>query len=264
MAENVQIGILGCMGRMGQALTEEFLKTEGVTIVAGSEIASHPGIGKPIPGLDVPLADTAEHVFHEADVVIDFTPPGQTATHAALARETETALVVGTTGLTLADHAALDRAAEAVPIMQAGNYSLGVNLMMALVRDAAKRLGTDWDIEIVEMHHRHKVDAPSGTALMLGEAAAEGRGKPLDELRTKAREGITGERTEGTIGFSAVRGGAVIGEHDVVFASDSERLTIRHRAENRGLFAAGAVKAALWLAGKGAGRYSMTDVLDLK
>jgi len=234
MAENVQIGILGCMGRMGQALTEEFLKTEGVTIVAGSEIASHPGIGKLIPGLDVHLADTAEHVFHEADVVIDFTPPGQTATHAALARETGKALVVGTTGMTAADHAALDRAAEAAPIMQAGNYSLGVNLMMALVRDAAKRLGTDWDIEVVEMHHRHKVDAPSGTALMLGEAAAEGRARPLDEVRTKAREGITGERKEGTIGFSAVRGGAVIGEHDVVFASDSERLTISHPLKTGG------------------------------
>ncbi|NVJ71304.1 MAG: 4-hydroxy-tetrahydrodipicolinate reductase [Alphaproteobacteria bacterium] len=263
MAGNVQIGILGCMGRMGQAITAEILKSDLADFVAGSEIASHPGVGKPIPGTDVMLADSAEHVFHEADVVIDFTSPGLTSAHAALAAETGTALVVGTTGMTKADDAALDRAAESVAVMQAGNYSLGVNLMMALVRDAAKRLGTDWDIEIVEMHHKHKVDAPSGTALMLGEAAAEGRGKPLDDLRTPAREGMTGERKEGTIGFAALRGGAVIGEHDVVFASESERLTISHRAENRGLFAAGAVKAALWVAAKGPGRYAMADVLDL-
>lgn len=263
MAESVNIGIVGCMGRMGQAILEIVLKTPGTHFVAGSEIASHPAIGQPIADTGVVLADSAEHVFHEADVVIDFTPPGQTATHAALAVETDTALLIGTTGLTAADQKALDVAAASVPVMQAGNYSLGVNLMMALVRDAAKRLGTEWDIEVVEMHHKHKVDAPSGTALMLGEAAAEGRGKPLLALRADVREGITGEREEGSIGFAALRGGAVIGEHDVVFASDNERLTISHRAENRGLFAAGAVKAALWLGKAKPGRYAMTDVLGL-
>lgn len=264
MADTVGIGILGCMGRMGQAILQVVQATDDLDFVAGSEIASHGGIGKPVPGTDVLLADTAEHVFHDADVVIDFTPPGQTATHAALAASTGTALVVGTTGMTGADHAALDAAAKNVPIMQAGNYSLGVNLMMALVRDAAKRLQAGWDIEIVEMHHKHKVDAPSGTALMLGEAAAKGRGKPLESLRTPAREGMTGEREDGTIGFSALRGGSVIGEHDVIFASGSERLTISHKAENRGLFAEGAVRAALWLASQGAGRYSMMDVLDIQ
>ncbi|NVJ99766.1 MAG: 4-hydroxy-tetrahydrodipicolinate reductase [Alphaproteobacteria bacterium] len=263
MVETVGIGILGCMGRMGQAITEVVLRTDGATLLAGSEIASFPGIGQNIGGTDIAIADTAEHVFHEADVVIDFTPPGQTSAHAALAASTGTALVVGTTGLTDADHWALDRAAEQASIMQAGNYSLGVNLMMALVRDAASRLADGWDIEIVEMHHKHKVDAPSGTAIMLGEAAAEGRGKPLSDLRTKAREGITGEREDGTIGFAALRGGSVIGEHDVIFASGSERLTISHKAENRGLFAEGAVRAALWVAHQGHGRYSMKDVLGL-
>lgn len=263
MAESVRVGILGCMGRMGQAILAEVQNAHGVVFVAGSEIVSHPAIGQSVPGTEIPLADTAEHVFHEADVVIDFTPPGQTALHASLASSTGTPLVVGTTGMTEADDHALTRASETVAVIQAGNYSLGVNLMMALVRDAAKRLDEDWDIEIVEMHHKHKVDAPSGTALMLGEAVAEGRGKALDDLRTKAREGITGDREPGSVGFSALRGGSVIGEHDVIFASENERLTISHKAENRGLFAAGAVKAAQWLAARAAGRYSMADLLDL-
>jgi 4-hydroxy-tetrahydrodipicolinate reductase len=249
------------MGRMGRAITTRIITEEGAAFVAGSEIAAHEGIGRLVPGTDVALTDSAEAVFRAADVVIDFTPPGQTAAHAALAAAAGTAYVVGTTGLTAADDRAMDAAGARVPLIQAGNYSLGVNMLMLLVREAAVRLGTDWDIEVVETHHRHKVDAPSGTALMLGEAAAEGRGKPLASLRTPAREGITGERTEGSIGFSAIRGGAVIGEHDVIFASESERLVLSHKAENRGLFADGAVRAALWLAACGPGRYSMADML---
>ncbi len=256
-----RIGIIGCMGRMGQAILTRVQSDPAAAFSAGSEIASHPLAGSLVPGTDVVVANSAEAVFRDADVVIDFTPPGQTAAHAALAVETATPYVVGTTGLTAADHMALTVAGERVAVIQAGNFSLGVNMLMALVREAASKLDPSWDIEVVEMHHRHKVDAPSGTALMLGEAAAEGRGKSLEELRTPAREGITGERTDGTIGFAALRGGAVIGEHEVIFASESERLVLSHKAENRGLFADGAVKAALWLVRQSAGRYSMSDML---
>lgn len=263
MAALVKIGILGAMGRMGRAIAAEVIEADGMELVAVCDRPDHTQVGKPYPGADASLVSAAAQVFADADVVIDFTPPGATAEHAALAAKHGKGIVVGTTGLSSADEAALNKAAEVVPVMQAGNYSLGVNLLMALVREAASKLGTDWDIDILEMHHRHKVDAPSGTALMLGEAAAAGRGKPLGEVRTPAREGLTGEREEGSIGFAALRGGSVIGEHEVIFASANERLVLSHKAENRGLFAAGAVKAAAWLAAQKPGRYSMKDVLGL-
>ncbi|MBL4639438.1 MAG: 4-hydroxy-tetrahydrodipicolinate reductase [Kordiimonadaceae bacterium] len=263
MAEDIKVGIIGCLGRMGRANTEAIANASGAIVVAGSEMAGHPSLGETIPDTDVTITGNARSVFETADVVIDFTPPGNTAVHAVFAAETGTALVVGTTGLTALDEQALDAAAKSTVIIQAGNYSLGVNLLKALTKQLAAKLGTDWDIEIVEMHHKHKVDAPSGTAVMLGESAAEGRGATLDELRADVRDGITGERKEGSIGFSALRGGSVIGEHDVIFASPSERITLSHKAENRTLFADGAVRAAIWAANKEPGRYSMMDVLEI-
>lgn len=259
----VKVGILGCMGRMGQALATATARSEQLSLVIGSERPGHDLVGKTAPGSDVPITDQTAVVFDASDLVIDFTPPGNTEQHAVLAMEKNVQLLVGTTGMTDADQTALDRAAETVAVMQAGNYSLGVNLLMSMVREAAARLDEGWDVEVVEMHHKHKVDAPSGTALMLGEAAAEGRGTSLSALRTPAREGITGAREPGTIGFAALRGGSVIGEHSVILASESERITLSHRAENRDLFAAGAVKAAVWLSTQDPGRYTMRDVLGL-
>ena len=259
----VKVGILGIMGRMGQALSHAVQAENALSLIIGSEMPGHALVGQTTPDGSASITDSADVVFDAADLVIDFTPPGNTAAHASLAATKQTMLLVGTTGLTDADEKALDAAAGHVAIMQAGNYSLGVNLLMSLVREAASRLEEGWDIDILEMHHKHKVDAPSGTALMLGEAAAAGRGVPLTSVRTPAREGITGEREEGSIGFAALRGGSVIGEHSVVIASESERLTLSHRAENRGLFADGAVRAAVWLSNQAPGRYSMRDVLGL-
>lgn len=264
MAGEVKVGIIGCLGRMGRANSEAVAAVAGACVVAGSEMLGHPALGDTIPDTDVIITDNAHDVFKRADVVIDFTPPGNTVKHAAFAAETATALIVGTTGLTAADEQAIDAAAKFTAIVQAGNYSLGVNLLKSLTKQVAQKLGTDWDIEIVEMHHKHKVDAPSGTAVMLGESAAEGRGASLAELRADVRDGITGERQEGSIGFAALRGGSVIGEHDVIFASPSERITLSHKAENRTLFADGAVRAAIWAATKSAGRYSMMDVLEIE
>jgi 4-hydroxy-tetrahydrodipicolinate reductase len=263
MADQLKIGVVGCLGRMGQAIVASVAEATGAVFAAGSEVAVHPGVGKRMSGTDVIVGDDAREVFSAADVVIDFTPPGNTAAHAVLAAETGTALIVGTTGFTEDDNAAMDHAAEDTALVQAGNYSLGVNLLTALVKQAASKLGAEWDIEVLEMHHKHKVDAPSGTALMLGEAAAEGRDEKLDDIRADVRDGITGEREKGSIGFAALRGGSVIGEHDVIFASGSERLTLSHKAENRTLFADGAVRAAIWVAGQKPGRYTMTDVLGL-
>jgi 4-hydroxy-tetrahydrodipicolinate reductase len=199
-----------------------------------------------------------------SDVLVDFSAPAALAANLAAAEAAGVAIVIGTTGLRPEDHAAIDAAARAIPVLQTGNTSLGVTLLAYLVREAAARLGPDWDIEIVEMHHRHKVDAPSGTSLLLGEAAAAGRGVALADVRTPAREGMVGARPEGAIGFAAVRGGSVAGDHQLVFAGEGERIELGHRAESRAIFAQGAVKAALWLAGKPAGRYTMADVLGIR
>jgi 4-hydroxy-tetrahydrodipicolinate reductase len=171
--------------------------------------------------------------------------------------------VVGTTGLGPDHQAAIDAAARSVPVLQSANMSLGVNLLAHLVREAAGRLGEDWDVEIVEMHHRHKVDAPSGTALLLGQAAAEGRGVDLDGASDRGRDGITGAREPGRIGFASLRGGSVAGDHQAIFAADGERLELGHRAESREIFARGAIRAAVWLKDQPAGRYTMKDVLGL-
>jgi 4-hydroxy-tetrahydrodipicolinate reductase len=198
-----------------------------------------------------------------SDVLVDFTRPDALPGHLQAAVTGNCPIVIGTTGLTPDDHAAIAAAAQKVAVLQAANTSLGVNLLAHLVQEAAARLGPEWDIEIVEMHHRHKVDAPSGTALLLGEAAARGRGVDLAGMADRGRDGITGERREGAIGFAALRGGSVAGDHQVILAAEGERIELGHRAESRTIFARGAVKAALWLAGKPIGRYGMTDVLGL-
>lgn len=235
-----RIGILGSRGRMGQALV-------GAIEAAGG---SHSG------GADT--GDDVRALAKVSDVLVDFSAPDALAGHVDAACAERTALLVGTTGLEAQHHRLLDAAATEIAVLQAANTSLGVNLLAALVRQATARLGPDWDIEIVEMHHRHKVDAPSGTALFLGQAAAAGRGKSLPELSRFDREGT---RDEGAIGFASLRGGSVTGDHMVVLAGEGERIEFGHRAESRDIFARGAVKAALWLAAQSPGRYTMYDVL---
>lgn len=264
-----KIGVVGCMGRMGRALTSAILDSEGATFAGGTEVASSPHLGTEIThpisgeGTGAQVGEGAEALFESADAVLDFTMPMATTHHAALAARTGTALVIGTTGFDTDQQAVITSAAEKTAIVQAGNMSLGVNLLTSLTRQVAASLGMDWDIEITEMHHRNKVDAPSGTALMLGEAAADGRGVTLANVSDRGRDGITGARKSGDIGFNSLRGGNVIGEHTVIFASDNERIELTHRATNRALFANGAVTAALWLKGRSPGLYSMTDVLGL-
>jgi len=199
----------------------------------------------------------------QCDVLIDFSNPAALEENLDAAMAAGVPVVIGTTGLEERHHWLIDSAAETIPVLQTGNTSLGVTLLAHLVREAASRLGEDWDIEIVETHHRMKVDAPSGTALLLGEAAARGRGVSLSNAAVRGRDGITGAREAGTIGFASLRGGSVAGDHTVHFLADNERLSLSHLAENRGIFAKGAVRAAQWLLGKRPGRYTMPEVLDL-
>lgn len=240
-----RIGIVGGEGRMGQALAR-------AVPAAGHTLAGAVDRGGDVAA----LADRSE-------VLVDFSTPQALAASLHAAVGAGVPLVVGTTGLGPDHHAAIDQAAQAVAVLQTGNTSLGVTLLAHLVREAAARLGGDWDIEIVELHHRMKIDAPSGTALLLGEAAAAGRGVPLAENSERGRDGTTGARQLGAIGFASLRGGTVAGEHSVIFAGENERLMLSHSAENRGIFATGAVRAAEWLLGRPAGRYTMGDVLDL-
>lgn len=240
------IGIIGAAGRMGKAIAAE-IEAQGLTLSGG---------------VDKGEGDLAALVA-ASDVLIDFSSPAALAGNLDACRAAGKPLVVGTTGLEPEHHALIDQVASAIPLLQTGNTSLGVNLLAALVEQAAARLGEEWDIEIVEMHHRHKVDAPSGTALLLGEAAARGRGVSLAAHKASGRDGITGARRAGDIGFAALRGGSVAGDHQVIFAAENERIELGHRAENRAIFARGAVKAALWLAARQPGRYDMRSVLGL-
>jgi 4-hydroxy-tetrahydrodipicolinate reductase len=252
------IGIFGARGRMGQAIAG-IAADAGLDVVGGTDSQAGGTIG------DAGAAITADPaaLAARADVLIDFSVPAALDTHLAACIAAGKPLLIGTTGLEAEHHAAIDRAAERIAVLQTGNTSLGVNLLAALVREAATRLGDDWDIEIVEMHHRHKVDAPSGTALLLGEAAAVGRNIRLDERAVRGRDGITGARGAGDIGFASLRGGSVAGDHQVILATDQERIELSHRAESRIIFARGAIKAAQWLIGKAPGRYTMADVLGL-
>jgi len=229
------ISIFGAGGRMGQAVVEAAALRDDVRI---SE--------------------------HHPDVFVDFSVPEAIGAHLRQACSARRPILIGTTGLDAGHHRLIDEAAAEIPLIYAANTSLGVNLLAHLVRETAARLGEDWDLEIVEMHHRSKADAPSGTALMLGRAAAEGRGVDLASVAERGRDGVTGPREPGRIGFASLRGGSVAGEHLAIFAAEGERIELGHRAESRALFARGAIEAALWLVGKPAGRYAMADVLGLK
>ncbi len=265
----MKIGIVGCAGRMGRMLVEATLAAEGCALAGGSERPGSDALGRDLGELigrgrlGVTVGSDPAHLFAQSDAVIDFSAPAATVHHATLAASAGTALVVGTTGLGPADEAQLRTAAGRVPVVYAPNYSVGITLLLALTERAAAILGDDYDIEIVEMHHRHKVDAPSGTALGLGRAAAKGRGVALEEVWRKSRDGHTGERPPGEIGFATLRGGDVVGDHTVMFAAAEERVELTHKAASRAVFAKGAVRAARWTAGRPPGLYSMRDVLGL-
>ncbi len=267
--DNYRIGVLGCAGRMGRMLLNVLAETEGCEIVGGTEAPDNPVVGRDLGAqaglgeLGVAVGADPVELFAKAEAVLDFTAPAASVGHAGLAAQAEAVHVIGTTGLDAEQNAAIARAAQHATIVQAANMSLGVNVLLALVERAARTLDPDYDIEVVEMHHRYKVDAPSGTALALGRAAAAGRGVELDRVAQKVRDGVTGARRRGDIGFATLRGGDVAGEHTVVFAGDGERVELSHKASSREVFARGAVKAALWARGKPPGLYLMKDVLGL-
>jgi 4-hydroxy-tetrahydrodipicolinate reductase len=265
----VRIGVVGAAGRMGRMLIREIAATEGAAFAGATEQAGHSDIGRDAAALaglapgGAKIGDDAAPLFAACDAVLDFTSPAATVAHAALAAQARIVHVIGTTGIDAQQTEAIKRAAKHTPIVWGANMSVGVNLLAALTRQVAKTLGPDWDIEIVEMHHKHKVDAPSGTALALGHAAAEGRDVALDKVSARGRDGHTGARTKGDIGFASLRGGDVVGDHVVVFAGTAERIELGHRAAGREIYARGAVRAALWAKGKPPGLYSMADVLGL-
>ena len=240
-----RIGIVGSEGRMGKALAEAIA-------AAGDELAGGVDKGGDVVGL-----------AKAADVLVDFSSPEALEATLDSAVAAGTPILVGTTGLAERHHWLIDQAASEIAVLQTGNTSLGVNMLAHLMREAAARLGEEWDIEIVETHHRMKRDAPSGTALLLGEAAATGRGVSLEQVAVRGRDGIGGTREPGVIGFASLRGGSVAGDHSALFLGPDERLELTHRAETRAIFARGAVRAAQWLLGKPAGRYTMAEVLGL-
>jgi len=270
MTETIKIAVTGVSGRMGQMLVNTIADTPGVELAGGIERTGHDWIGADLGavmgGADtgITVTDDPLEVFAKAQAVIDFTAPAATLEFAALAAQARAVHVIGTTGMTAEEIAALEPASRHCAQVRAGNMSLGVNLLVQLTRQVAAALDEDFDIEVIEAHHHHKVDAPSGTALMLGDAAAEGRGVLLDEVRDSGRDGITGARRRGDIGFTAIRGGDIVGEHDVLFAAPGERIVLRHMATDRGIFARGALKAAIWGQSRGPGQYDMLDVLGLK
>jgi 4-hydroxy-tetrahydrodipicolinate reductase len=266
---DMKIAVAGAAGRMGQTLTRALAEAPGVVVAGGIEAKGSPALGRDIgelaglPPLGIVVTDDPLPVLAEVDGVLDFTTPASTVALAALAAQARIVHVIGTTGLSEADMAKIEAAARHATIVKAGNMSLGVNLLAGLTAKIAATLGPEFDIEILELHHRHKRDAPSGTSLMLGEAAARGRGVALGERSVRTRDGETGPRREGDIGFAALRGGDVVGEHRVIFAGPGERIELAHIAGDRGIFARGAVRAALWARGKEPGLYSMADVVGL-
>jgi 4-hydroxy-tetrahydrodipicolinate reductase len=264
----MKIGIVGCAGRMGRMLIQEVLATPGCQLAGGTEV-SGPALGQDLGTLvgakaaGVKVTTDTKALFDASDAVIDFTVPDATRMHAGLAAATGKALVVGTMGLPADVQAIIAIAAKKAAIIQAPNMSVGVNVLLALTEKLGATLGPEYDIEIVEMHHRHKVDAPSGTALGLGEAAAKGRAVNLKDVARRSRDGQVGARPAGEIGFATLRGGDVVGDHTVVFAADGERIEVTHKASSRAVFARGAVRGALWTKGRAPGLYSMRDVLGL-
>ena len=265
----LKLGIIGCGGRMGQMLVRTAAASDRCLVVGGAERSGAAAIGRDlglvagIDALGVSVTEDAAALFAQADAVLEFTSPTATVQHAEMAAKKKKIHVIGTTGLESAQLSAIGRAARQTAIVLAPNMSLGVNLLQLLVEQVARALDADWDIEVVEMHHRAKVDAPSGTALALGRAAAAGRGVDLDDVAKRGRDGLTGARRRGDIGFAALRGGDVVGDHRVVFAADGERIELGHIATSREIYARGALRAALWAQGKPPGLYSMVDVLGL-
>ncbi len=265
-----RIAVLGCRGRMGQMLVREIAAAEGCAVAAATELPGDEAVGRDagtvagLGPLGVTVGDDPGAAAAASDVLVDFTAPAAAAGHAAAAAAAGAALAVGTTGLEPEHTAALEAAAGKVPVVYAPNMSLGVNLLFAVTERVARALDGGWDIEIVEMHHRYKADAPSGTALGFGRAAARGRGVDLDAVADRGRDGIAGPRRPGDIGFAVLRGGDVAGEHTVVFAAEGERVELTHKAGSRAIFARGAVRAARWAAGRDPGLYDMADVLGLR
>jgi 4-hydroxy-tetrahydrodipicolinate reductase len=266
----MRLVVVGAAGRMGKALIRAIHATEGARLSGAVERPGSPAISRDageVAGLGrigVTIAADPLPVFADADGVVDFTAPAATVEFAGYAAQAHIVHIIGTTGCSAEDDARIAAAARHATIVKSGNMSLGVNLLSALVKQAARALGpAEFDIEILEMHHRHKVDAPSGTALLLGKAAAAGRQVTLAENSIRARDGHTGPRPAGAIGFATLRGGSVIGDHSVILAGEGERLVLSHHAEDRSLFARGAVRAALWARGRKPGIYSMLDVLGI-
>ena len=263
------IVITGASGRMGQMLIKTVLESDKAKLVGIVERTGHDWVGRDVgecmggAAVGVAVTDDALEAFSKAQAVIDFTAPEATVEFAALAAQARAVHVIGTTGMAEEHLTKVNAAARHATVIRAGNMSLGVNLLVQLTKKVAAALDEDFDIEVIEAHHNKKVDAPSGTALMLGEAAAEGRGVNLEDVRDSGRDGITGARKKGDIGFTAIRGGDIVGEHDVLFAAAGERIVLRHLATDRAIFARGALKAALWGQGKAPGEYDMIDVLGL-
>ncbi|MEC8292743.1 MAG: 4-hydroxy-tetrahydrodipicolinate reductase [Pseudomonadota bacterium] len=263
------IVITGASGRMGQMLIKTVLESDKAKLVGVVERAGHDWVGRDVgecmggAAVGVAVTDDALEAFSKAQAVIDFTAPEATVEFAALVAQARAVHVIGTTGMAEEHLTKVNAAARHATVIRAGNMSLGVNLLVQLTKKVAAALDEDFDIEVIEAHHNKKVDAPSGTALMLGEAAAEGRGVNLEDVRDSGRDGITGARKKGDIGFTAIRGGDIVGEHDVLFAAAGERIVLRHLATDRAIFARGALKAALWGQGKAPGEYDMIDVLGL-
>jgi len=263
----MRIGIVGCAGRMGRANIEAVLATDGVELAGGTEVVGHPSIATDIGVLvgqapvGLTVSDDLGPVLARAHAIIDFSTPEATLANARRAAQSGCAVVVGTTGLSKAQGAELASIAAQVPIVWARNMSLGVNLLLGLVEQVARQLDDSFDIEILEMHHNRKVDAPSGTALALGEAAAKGRDAALADLADRGRDGLTGARQRGRIGFAVLRGGDVVGDHSVIFASEGERIELTHKASGRQIYARGAVRAARWAAGQPPGLYGIAEVL---
>ena len=266
----MRLAIAGAAGRMGRVLTRIVHESPGLEVAGGLEPKGSPHVGHDagtLAGLGeigARVSDSPLELFTRIDGLIDFTVPAASLELADLSAQARIVHVIGTTGIAPADEARLKAAARHARIVKSGNMSLGVNLLAALVKQVAAALGEDFDIEILEMHHRHKIDAPSGTALMLGAAAAEGRGIDLAQHSVRSRDGHTGTRPDGDIGFATLRGGSVIGEHTAIFAGPDERIELSHKAGSRDIFARGAVAAARWAFDKKPGFYDMTDVLGLK
>lgn len=265
----MRLVVVGAAGRMGQALIQAVHAVDGAVLSGAVERSESDAIGRDagelagLGKLGVSVTDQPLDAFLAADGVLDFTAPDATCSFAELSAQVRIVHVIGTTGCETRHDEAIKAAARHATVVKSGNMSLGVNLLAGLVRKAAAALDEDFDIEVLEMHHKHKVDAPSGTALLLGEAAADGRSIDLGDRSVRVRDGITGARDKGSIGFATLRGGSVIGEHTVMFAGEGERIELSHQAQDRSIFARGAVKAALWARGRKPGLYSMTDILGL-